>query len=121
MLRLAWYEGSAHCSLCVVDVSRVVGRPRRACNRCELIGRKKACAVSEGICILLSRLLPVPGLLAIWLELAMELTAVGPLLGSSPDDCAGCDERPVCDCELSPSSEVMSVNREEEIPLTDGG
>ena len=41
-----------------------VGRkPRWACNRCELIGRKKACEANEGTCVRLVRLVALGDLL----------------------------------------------------------
>lgn len=84
------------------------------------MGRKKACAVNEGMCIRLSRLLALPGLLVIWLEAAMEFLAGRPRLDPGGCDRGGWGEYPVCDWEYSPSSEVISVTRDE-IPLTEGG
>lgn len=40
-----------------------VGRFRRACRRCELIGRKKACDANDGTCDLLDLLVALIGLL----------------------------------------------------------
>lgn len=59
-------------------VPLVTGRvPRCACNRCELMGRKNACAVRDGICDLLSRLPELPGLLVTWLGALIEFRVAG--------------------------------------------
>lgn len=107
----------------VAKVSLVMGRPRCACRRCEDIGRKKPCAANDGTCDLLNRLVALPGLLPIWLEAAAELLAGGggPRRDMDGCDCGGCDDdNPVNDCVRSPSSDVISVTRED-IPPTEGG
>ena len=55
-----------------------MGRPPRcACNRWELIGRKKAWAVKDGMCVRLKRLPELPGLLVTWLDAVMEFRVGG--------------------------------------------
>ena len=97
-----------------------MGRPRCACSRCEDIGRKKPCAVNEGICVLLIRLAALPGLLAIWLDAATELLAGGgPRRDTEGCERGGCDDHAVLDRSgsPSPSSEVTR----DDIPPTEGG
>lgn len=85
------------------------------------MGRKKPCAAIEGTCDLLNRLAALSGLLVTWLEAATELLAGGGGPRREPDGCdSGCDDSLVNDCDRSPSSELISVTRDD-IPPTEGG
>lgn len=85
------------------------------------MGRKKPCAANEGICDLLIRLAELPGLLFTWLDAAMELLAGGgPLRDTEGCERGGCDDAPVMDCVRSPSSEVISVIRDDTPPIEGG-
>lgn len=108
----------------VAKVSLVMGRPRRACRRCDDMGRKNPCAANDGTCDLLTRLAALPGLLLpIWLEAAAELLAGGggPRRDMDGCDCGGCVDIPVNDCVRSPSSDVVISVTREDIPPTEGG
>lgn len=84
------------------------------------MGRKKPCAANEGTCDLLNRLAALSGLLVTWLEAATELLAGGGGPRREPDGCdGGCDDSLVNDCDRSPSSELISVTRDD-IPPTEG-
>ena len=74
-LRRFWLNWSPHSSVEEI-VPLVIGLPCRcACSRCELMGRKNPCAVIDGMCDRLIRLLELSGLPA-WLEC---LVGGGPL------------------------------------------
>jgi len=60
------------------------------------MGRKKPCAVNDGMCVLLIRLAELPGLLATWLDAAIELLAGGgPRRDIEGCDRGGCEDAPV--------------------------